>query len=96
MVPCIQLRSARKNDILICWFDFQGVLCWWLSKLTFRKRNIVIVNIMLKDKTTLRNRVVSWLYKKVLTAGSELYGGDAVLIARTLSAYNSSQRGLYN
>ena len=61
------LRMSDKNDILICWFDFQAVLCYWFSLLLFQKRNIIALNIMLKDKPTIKNKCVSYLYKKALT-----------------------------
>lgn len=60
------MRSSRKNDIIVCWFDFQAVICWWLCKLTFRRRQIVAINLMLKAKPTLKNLFASWLYRKAL------------------------------
>lgn len=62
------LKLSRKDDTIICWFDFQAVLVYWLSLMTFRPRNIVCINVMLKDKETLRNRVVGWLYKRALAS----------------------------
>ena len=61
------LKASSKNDTIICWFDFQAVLCFWLCRILFLKRKIIGINLMLKDKPTLRNRVVSFLYKKALT-----------------------------
>lgn len=62
------LRYSRKNDVIICWFDFQAVLTYWLSFLTFRRRDIVCINVMLKDKDSFRNRIVGSLYKKALSS----------------------------
>lgn len=60
------LRQSRRNDVLICWFDFQAVMCFWLCKMLLLKRRIVCINLMLKDKNTLRNKVVAWLYRGAL------------------------------
>lgn len=60
------LLVSRRQDILICWFDFQAILCYWIGLFIFKPRRIVCVNVMLKDKKTLRNMVVGWLYKVAL------------------------------
>ena len=60
------LLYSRRNDTIICWYDFQAVLCWWICHLTFMHRKIVCINILLKDKSSLRNKIVSYLYKKSL------------------------------
>lgn len=62
------INIVKKNDILLCYLDIQAVLCWWFAKLTFRKRNIVAINLLLKDKPTLKNRFASWLYKQALSS----------------------------
>ena len=61
-------KRSSKRDTIICWYDFQAVLCYWLCKFTFRRRKIVCINLLLKDKETLKNRLVSWLYKKALNS----------------------------
>lgn len=58
--------NTQRNDTIICWFDFQAVLCFWICKLLFLQRNFICINIMLKDKPTLKNKIVSYLYKKAL------------------------------
>lgn len=64
---CISvLRKSSKNDIIICWFDFQAVLCWWIAKLSFKRRNIICLNVMLKEKQTIKNKIASFMYKKAL------------------------------
>ena len=60
------LLYSRRSDTIICWYDFQAVLCWWICHLTFMRRKIVCINILLKDKSSLRNKIVSYLYKKSL------------------------------
>lgn len=60
------LRQSCRNDTIVCWYDFQAVLCYWLAKLSFRQRKIVCINLLLKDKASTKNKVVAWLYKKAL------------------------------
>lgn len=62
------LAQTTDNDTIVCWYDFQAILCYWFALLTFRHRKIVCVNLLLKDKNTLKNKVVSWLYKKALNS----------------------------
>lgn len=54
------------DDTIICWYDFQAVLCWWICRLLFKRRKIICINILLKDKSSVKNRIVSYLYKKSL------------------------------
>lgn len=60
--------GPQATDTIVCWYDFQAVLCYWIGRFLFRKRNIVAINILLKDKKTLRNKIVAWFYKKALTS----------------------------
>lgn len=60
------ISKSKQNDTIICWYDFQAVLCWWICHLLFKRRNIVCINILLKDKTSKKNKIVSYLYKKSL------------------------------
>lgn len=60
------VRKVRSGDTVICIYDFQGVLCYWLSRLVFKKINILAVNVLLKDKDSLRNRVATTLYRGAL------------------------------
>lgn len=60
------LEQSHRDDIIVCWYDFQAVLCYWLAKLSFRQRKIVCVNLLLKDKASVKNKAVAWLYKKAL------------------------------
>lgn len=65
---CIQvLRRFRKGDIIICWYDFQAVIYWWITRVIFWKRGgVYCINVLLKDKPTLKNRIASKLYKEAL------------------------------
>ena len=60
------LRQSYRNDTIVCWYDFQAVLCYWLAKLSFKQRKFVCINLLLKDKASTKNKVVAWLYKKAL------------------------------
>lgn len=62
------MANTEKEDIIVCWYDFQAILCYWLCKLTLRRRRIVGINLLLKDKETLENKIVAWLYKKTLNS----------------------------
>lgn len=64
------VKRAKVDDTIVCWYDFMGVLCWWLSKMTNKKIRIVAINILLKDKNTLKNRLAKFLYKKALSSQS--------------------------
>lgn len=75
------VRKSEKGDTIICWYDVQAVLCWWICHLLGLKRNIVCLNILLKQKPTLKNRMASFLFKKALvtpnfkaTVTSRYYG----------------------
>ena len=75
------VKKVDSGDTIICWFDFQGVLCWLLSKLCFKKIYVLSINIRLKDKDTYANRVAETLYRLALrsdrflgTVNSEEYG----------------------
>lgn len=58
--------NSNKNDTIICWFDFQAILCFWICKILLLHRNIVCINLLLKYKSTLKNKIVRFLYKKAL------------------------------
>lgn len=67
IIGCLTiLKLSKSNDTIVCWYDFQAVLCYWLAKLSFRQRKIVCINLLLKDKASTKNKVVAWLYKKAL------------------------------
>jgi len=62
------LYKSKKSDVIICWYDFQAILCWLFSIILFRPRKIIALNILLKDKTTLKNKLISILYRKALNS----------------------------
>ena len=60
------ISNTTEKDQLIFWYDFMGILCWWICRLTCKKRKIIILNILLKDKKTKKNVLAKFLYKNVL------------------------------
>ena len=75
------IKQSTEGDTIICWYDFMAVLCWWLCKVQFKKRNIIALNILLKDKATAKNKLAKFLYKSMLksekvqaTVTSKKYG----------------------
>lgn len=76
---CLQISAV--GDTIICWYDFMGILCWWLCKILHKKRDFIILNILLKNKQSLKNKVARMLYRPALksknvraTVTSEEYG----------------------
>ena len=64
---CVEvMKLAGNGDTIVCWYDFMGVLCWWLNRLANKKIKIVAINILLKDKNTVKNKIVKFFYKKAL------------------------------
>ena len=82
LVACKDMiKQSAEGDTIICWYDFMAVLCWWLCKVQFKNRKIIALNILLKDKTTAKNRLAKFLYKPMLkskkfqaTVTSKKYG----------------------
>lgn len=62
------VKAGRKGDTIIAWYDFQGILAYWICLLTFRDRNIIALNLRLKDKDTVANRAAAFLYKHALAS----------------------------
>ena len=64
---CVKvLRHSSKDDTIICVFDFQAVICSLLCSWFHLQRKIICINILLKDKNTYKNRIVSKLYRRAL------------------------------
>lgn len=60
------LKESHCGDTIFCWFDFQAVLCYYMSKFTGRKRNIVALNVMCKFNSSIKGRLYQLLYKHAL------------------------------
>ncbi|MBO4955603.1 MAG: glycosyltransferase [Muribaculaceae bacterium] len=59
-------RQSKKGDTILAVYDFQGILCWIFGVLTMRRRNVLSINLLLKDKDTMRNKVATWLYRRAI------------------------------
>lgn len=75
------LRESKKDDVIVTLYDFQGVLCYWIGRMAMRRRKILAINLLLKNKPTMRNRLAAFLYRKALhdkrfiaTTSTEAYG----------------------
>lgn len=64
------IQKSSSGDVLIFWYDFQGVICFWFCRLLLLRRNMIFLNLLLKNKPTLRNKLVSRLYKPALQSNS--------------------------
>lgn len=64
------VKRAKAGDLIVCWYDFMGVLCWWISKLSNKNIKVIAINILLKDKKTMKNKLAKYLYKKALCSNS--------------------------
>jgi len=60
------LKMTKEDDTIIFWYDFLGILFWHLAKLKLKKRKVFVLNILLKNKKSLKNRFAKVLYKKAL------------------------------
>lgn len=60
--------KLNNSDVVICWYDFMGVIIWWLSKIRSKEISIIALNILLKDKKTIKNAIAKSLYKPALKA----------------------------
>ncbi len=63
-------KCSKSSDIIVCWYDFQAVLLFVITSLLFSKRNILCLNILLKNKNTLKNSIIRFLYKRALSSDS--------------------------
>lgn len=62
------LKHSHNGDTIICVLDIQAVICYWICRFTFRNRYIFAINLLLKQKTSLKNKIASYLYRKALTS----------------------------
>ncbi|MCQ2049473.1 MAG: hypothetical protein MJZ22_00455 [Candidatus Saccharibacteria bacterium] len=61
------LIHSKRKDTIVCWFDFQAIIVYYLSFL-FGKRKIVCINLLLKPKSSIKNTIVTILYKRALSS----------------------------
>ncbi len=64
------IKESSNKDTIICWYDFMAIICWWICKIKLKKRNIIAINILLKDKKTIKNKLAKLLYKQALNSNN--------------------------
>lgn len=62
------IKKTEEDDTIIFWYDFMAVLCWWLCKFQGKNRKIIVLNILLKNKDTVKNSIAKFMYKQVLSS----------------------------
>ena len=62
------LNKSCHDDRIVCWYDFQAVILFWLTRLFLCQREIVCLNLLLKPKRTLKNKIATSLYKSALNS----------------------------
>lgn len=60
------IMISKEDDVVFFWFDFQAIICFLISRITFRKRNIVALNVMLKFNESIKGRLYKAVYKQAL------------------------------
>lgn len=87
------LYCSRRGETVFCWYDFQAVLLYWMCLLTFQRRNIGCLNILLKKKDTmpLTTEAPAGLLVLFQAAGSERF--VITTSTATTRAYITSDRG---
>lgn len=57
------INSKSEDDVIVAWFDIIGVYVSILSRLFFKPRKILALNIMIKNKKSFFNKSLLTLYK---------------------------------
>lgn len=61
------LKKSRSEDIIICFLDVMGLYVFLLSVLLFKRREIVVINIMFNEGhdliTTIKRILYKWMLK---------------------------------
>lgn len=75
------IKLTSKNDVIIFWYDFIGIMSTIISFIKGKKRKILILNILLKNKKNIKNKICRILYRFALnkknviaTTTSKKYG----------------------
>lgn len=85
---CLKIvLKSRDGDLLIFRLDTLGVISYWLSRLLFRTRKIIIINILLKKKSGIIGKITRTVYKKALTDKNTLYTVTSVHFGEELQKY---------
>lgn len=90
------INETTQNDILVFRLDMLAIMAWWLSKLTFKNRQILCINIMLKESHGLKGILTRYAYKYPLNSKqfkatiTSNYFGDR--ISKYLQLDNSKEK----
>ena len=60
------VETAQPGDTIITYMCSAGVLCWWISMLKHKKINIISSNLSLKDDSSIRTRLMRFLYRNAV------------------------------
>jgi glycosyltransferase involved in cell wall biosynthesis len=69
------IKETKRNDVIVCWYDFMAIYMWWLCKITFRRRKIGAYEILLKKKSkkTLKDKIIAFFYRRALNSVNVRY-----------------------
>lgn len=85
------LKSTHRDDTIVCWYDFQAIILFYLCRFSFQKRNIICLNILLKYKPTLKNRIVRFIYKQALRSKRFIATVTSVEYGQTINQWLGTQ-----
>lgn len=55
--------ETTGKDVLIFRLDMLAIIAWWISILTFRRRQILCINIMLKESSGIKGAITRMAYR---------------------------------
>lgn len=85
------ITRSTEGDTIICWYDFMAILCWWLCEFQGKKREFIVLNILLKDKNTIKNKLAKFLYKLALESSKV----RATVTSRRYGEYLNKMLGIH-
>ncbi|WP_276962585.1 glycosyltransferase [Bacteroides graminisolvens] len=59
--------KTKKGDRVVCMFDFQGVLLYWICRVFITNRKIVIINVMNQARPGFVHKIMNYLFKVALS-----------------------------
>jgi glycosyltransferase involved in cell wall biosynthesis len=60
------IKQSKENDIIICFLDVMGLYLYLLTKVLFRRREILVINIMFNEGSDFITRIKKSLYRWML------------------------------
>jgi len=58
--------KSEKKDVIICYLDVLGMYVFLLSKITFRKRKIIVINLMFNNHNNFITKIKKYLFRLML------------------------------